>query len=151
MNNCIGRGNLKHFILFLVYVWISTAYALIVFVVNYFLCHNQEECSFSYGLVALVRIMTFLCILAFCFTSNMILSVSWLMTTGLGTIDRMKREYHANGGKTVHTPIPLKDVFGIQHRYTWFLPIDPVFEDYDRVMGYSMIPRLIREKKLDSI
>ena len=45
-------------------------------------------------------------------------------------------------------PIPWKDVFGIDRHYTWFLPIDPVFEDYDKVMEYSTVPRLQREKKL---
>eukprot|EP00591_Stephanopyxis_turris_P018300 CAMPEP_0195537230 /NCGR_PEP_ID=MMETSP0794_2-20130614/47571_1 /TAXON_ID=515487 /ORGANISM="Stephanopyxis turris, Strain CCMP 815" /LENGTH=75 /DNA_ID=CAMNT_0040670895 /DNA_START=395 /DNA_END=622 /DNA_ORIENTATION=+ len=43
-------------------------------------------------------------------------------------------------------PILLKDVFGIQGYWTWFLPMDPVFEDFDHVMGYSTPQRLLREQ-----
>lgn len=149
MNNCVGRGNLKHFILFLVYVWLASAYALFLFAWNYFLC-NDEGCTFPDGLVQLVRIMTVICVGGLSFTSSMITSVFRLMETGLGTIDRIKREQsNLNNDISNDTPLPLKDIFGIQHQYTWFFPVDPVFDDYDRVMGYSTIPRLIREKKLD--
>jgi hypothetical protein len=150
MNNCIGRGNMKHFFLFLVYVWLASAYALSLFTLNYFLCNNNDECTFPDVLVTLVRIMTLLCMGAICFTSSMIMNVLWGMMTGLGTIDRMKREESQNYDIADEPPIHWKDVFGIQHYVTWFFPIDPVFEDYDRIMGYSTIPRLQREKKLDS-
>ena len=43
-------------------------------------------------------------------------------------------------------PIPLKDVFGIAGYHTWFLPIDPVFDDFDRVLGFSTPQRLLREQ-----
>ena len=82
---------MKHFILFLAYVWIASAYALFYFGMNYFLC-SDEECTFPNGLVTLVRIMTFLCIGALVFTSNMLMSVFWGITTGMGTIDRMKKQ-----------------------------------------------------------
>jgi hypothetical protein len=42
----------------------------------------------------------------------------------------------------------LKDIFGIAGYHTWIFPVDPVFEDYDRVMGYTMPPRLLREQQL---
>ena len=45
-------------------------------------------------------------------------------------------------------PIALKDVFGIAGYHTWLLPVDPVFEDYDRVMGFSTPQRLDREQKI---
>jgi hypothetical protein len=38
-------------------------------------------------------------------------------------------------------------VFGIAPLFTWFLPVDPIFEDYDRVMGYTMPQRLDRERQ----
>lgn len=44
-------------------------------------------------------------------------------------------------------PIPLKDVFGIAGYHTWPFPVDPVFDNYDRVMGYSMPQRLLREQQ----
>lgn len=73
MNNCIGCANHKHFLLFLIYVWTASAYALIVFSINYFFC-SSEECTFSPVLVHLVRLMTFLCVGALLFTTNMLMN-----------------------------------------------------------------------------
>lgn len=72
MNNCIGTGNLKHFILFLSYTWTGSVLALILFSVNYFGCNN-ENCEFSGVEVQLVRVMTWLCIGALLFTSSMLM------------------------------------------------------------------------------
>lgn len=69
--------------------------------------------------------------------------------TGVGTIDRLKKKANNTNDDGVEETIPLKDVFGIQGYWTWLLPIDPVFEDYDSVMGYSLPPRLMREKNRD--
>lgn len=145
MNNCIGVGNMKHFLLFLVYVWVASTYGLILFGVNYFFC-NSEECIFPYGLVALVRLMTVLCIGAVVFTSNMITSVFWGVMTGMGTIDRMKKQEANTFEESDEPPIPWTDVFGIGSYFTWVLPVDPLFDDYDRVMGYATVDRLEREK-----
>lgn len=38
-------------------------------------------------------------------------------------------------------------VFGIGPIYTWPFPVDPIFEDFDRVMGYTMPQRLDRERQ----
>ena len=42
MNNCVGAGNLKFFILFLIYTWIVNVYVLILLGYNYFLCATEE-------------------------------------------------------------------------------------------------------------
>lgn len=63
------------------------------------------------------------------------------MMTGLGTIDRIKSKDDLRDD----APLPLEDVFGIGLRITWLLPTDPLFADYDRVLGYSMPQRLLRE------
>eukprot|EP00548_Thalassiothrix_antarctica_P010347 CAMPEP_0194162050 /NCGR_PEP_ID=MMETSP0152-20130528/79289_1 /TAXON_ID=1049557 /ORGANISM="Thalassiothrix antarctica, Strain L6-D1" /LENGTH=79 /DNA_ID=CAMNT_0038871919 /DNA_START=801 /DNA_END=1040 /DNA_ORIENTATION=- len=44
--------------------------------------------------------------------------------------------------------IPMKNIFGVGPLYTWFLPIDPIFEDYDKVLGYSTPQRLLREQMM---
>jgi hypothetical protein len=68
------------------------------------------------------------------------------LMTGIGTIDRLKKKAMDTMLQSEEEPIPLKDVFGIAGYHTWFLPIDPVFEDYDRVMGFSTPQRLLREQ-----
>jgi len=66
--------------------------------------------------------------------------------TGIGTIDRLKKKAMDTMLMSEEEPIQLKDVFGIAGYHTWLLPIDPVFDDYDRVMGYSTPQRLLREQ-----
>ena len=148
MNNCVGAGNFKHFILFLVYTWTGCAYALIIFAGNYFFC-DSDDCVFSLVLVQLVRAMTLLCIMTLLFTSSMLMNVTYGIMTGVGTIDRLKKKASDTLSLSDEEPIPLTDIFGIQGYWTWPLPIDPLFEDYDKVMRYSLPQRLLREQARD--
>ena len=50
--------------------------------------------------------------------------------------------------ESIEEPVPLIDIFGIGPWWTWPLPIDPLFEDYDVVMGFSTPQRLLREQIL---
>ena len=68
--------------------------------------------------------------------------------TGIGTIDRLKKKATNTMNQSDEEPIPLKDVFGIAGYHTWPFPVDPVFDDYDRVVGYSSPQRLVREQQL---
>ena len=68
--------------------------------------------------------------------------------TGIGTIDRLKKKATNTMSQSDEEPIKLTDVFGIGGLWTWVLPMDPVFEDHDRVMGYTMPQRLDRERQL---
>lgn len=175
MNNCVGAGNFskwvlggmfrintrfltfsfdmsylpprtEHFILFLIYTWIGCTFALIIFALNYFFCDN-EDCMFSPILIHLVRIMTFLCLATLLFVSSMLMNVTYGIMTGIGTIDRLKKKASGTLHDSLDDPIKLKEVFGIQGYWTWALPMDPIFEDHDRVMGYSTPQRLQREQQ----
>ena len=101
---------------------------------------------FSDILILLVRVMTVLAVGTLVFVSSMLLNVIYGIMTGIGTIDRLKKKANGTLFESADEPVPLKDVFGIQGYWTWFLPIDPVFEDYDKVMGYSIPQRLMRER-----
>lgn len=101
---------------------------------------------FPVVLTQLVRFMTFLSVGAFLFTSSMLMNVVYGIMTGIGTIDRMKKKAAGTFADSEEDSIPLVDVFGIGPYYTWLLPIDPMFPDFDQVMGYSTPQRLLREQ-----
>lgn len=103
---------------------------------------------FNSIVVHLVRVMTLLCIGAFLFTSSMLMNVCYGLMTGIGTIDRLKKKATNTMAQSDEEPIPLKDVFGIAGYHTWLFPVDPVFDDYDQVMGFTLPQRLLREQQL---
>lgn len=149
MNNCVGAGNLKHFLLFLVYTWICSVYALTLLWWNYFFCAD-ESCVFQIVLLQLVRLMTLLGVGTFLFTSSMLMNVVYGIMTGVGTIDRLKKKASGTLNDSEEEPIALSHVFGIGPLWQWILPVDPIFHDYDVVMGYSTPQRLLREQMRES-
>ena len=97
-------------------------------------------------LTQLVRFMTVLAIGALLFTSSMLMNVIYGIMTGIGTIDRLKKKASQTIMESEEEPIPLVHIFGMNPYYTWILPIDPIFPNYDTVMGYSTPQRLLREQ-----
>jgi hypothetical protein len=77
----------------------------------------------------------------------MLMNVCYGLMTGIGTIDRLKKKATNTMSHSDEEPILLIDVFGIAGYHTWPFPVDPVFDDYDRVMGFSNPQRLIREQQ----
>ena len=149
MNNCVGAGNLKFFALFLLYTWLGSGMALTLFLANYFFC-NSEQCEFTMLEMQLVRVMSLVCLGAWLFTSSMLMSVIYGILTGVGTIDRLKKKATNTWHLSDEEPLPLADVVGSGPIWTWFLPVDPFFPDYDRVMGYATMQRLLREQSMEA-
>jgi hypothetical protein len=142
----------------------SSSLALVIFAWSYFLCSTDASStcitSPSLVLVNLIRAMTVIAVGALIFTTSMVASITLGITTGLGTIDRMKIKATQNIGDTpqkasplsweaAEDPIPLNHVFGDQGYWTWWLPIDPIWDNYERVVGYATRDRLNREQLLD--
>ncbi|KAL7565534.1 hypothetical protein ACA910_003813 [Epithemia clementina (nom. ined.)] len=147
MNNCVGAGNLKHFTLFLLYTWLGSGMALTIFLANYFFC-NSERCEFTILEIQMVRLMSLVCTGAWLFTSSMLMSVIYGIITGVGTIDRLKKKATNTWHLSDEESLPLSDVVGSGPVWTWLLPVDPFFPDYDRVMGYATMQRLLREQSM---
>ena len=78
------------------------------------------------------------------------MNVTYGIITGIGTIDRLKKKATGTIFESEEEPLKLKDIFGIQGYWTWAFPIDPIFEDYDKIMGYSIPQRLQREQERDA-
>ena len=78
----------------------------------------------------------------------MLMNVTYGLMTGIGTIDRLKKKATNTMSQSDEEPISLIDVFGVAGYHTWPFPVDPVFESYDRVMGYTMPQRLARDQQL---
>ena len=121
--------------------------ALLLFTANYFFC-SSEDCEFDVVEMQLVRAMSLLCLGALFFTTSMLISVLYAVLTGVGTIDRLKRKATDTWNSSTDEPIPLTDIFGIAGYWTWWLPMDPVFDDYDRVMGFATLQRLLRQNEM---
>jgi hypothetical protein len=67
----------------------------------------------------------------------MLKNVCYGIMMGVGTIDQLKKKATNTVHHSNEETIPLQHVFGIAGFHTWPFPMDPVFEDYDQVMGYS--------------
>ena len=42
---------------------------------------------------------------------------------------------------------PLTRIFGIGPMVLWWLPIDPLFDSYDQVMGYATAQQILRAQR----
>ena len=136
MNNAIGAKNQKNFFLFLIYTDIAAIYMYVILALHMidcgaFACFNGVELN-------LVRVLIFVLLFAILFTSSMILNQIYGLSTGLGTIDRMKLK---SDDPEEGTPVPFEHVFG-SYILAWFLPLDPIFEDEDEVYKYCVKPGL---------
>lgn len=146
MNNCVGTGNLKFFLLFLIYTWTTCAIALGTFGWNYFFCLGSS-CEFQGIELWLVRVVTLLGIGVWLFTTSMLMNVIYGIVTGIGTIDRLKFKTTNAWEECDKQSVPLTEIFGIGPYWTWVLPIDPLWHDHDEVLGYVTRQRLLRQYK----
>lgn len=149
MNNCIGAGNLKHFILFLCYTWTAAITALLIFTMDYFFCVS-ESCVFTPMTMQLVRVMTVIGVFALFFVTSMLINVLYGIMTGIGTIDRLQKRAEGKLDISDNEPIKLIDIFGIGSYFSWFFPVDPLFDDYDRIFGYVTPQRILRQQQRDN-
>lgn len=129
MNNAIGAGNQKNFILFLVYTDVTSIFMYTVLAIHLI----DDNLAFSGASLAMARGLIFVLLFAILFTSSMIANQLYGIVTGLGTIDRMKLKGDEKG---YGTTIPWSHVFG-ETWPPWVLPINPHYPNPDKVFRYK--------------
>ncbi|KAG9413899.1 hypothetical protein AC1031_013110 [Aphanomyces cochlioides] len=132
VNNCVGLGNHKFFLLFIFYVFLISAYALCLVFARY--AHCIEETCASNGLMHIVC-LCMEAILFGLFTLCMMCDQYSVITTGTTQIDRLK-------GETIES-LGIREVFGgttTRIALHWFLPINIWFPESikDQLLGYAL-------------
>jgi hypothetical protein len=127
----IGAANMKHFVLFLTYTWISTILTLI------------ESVYLEYLIGLLFSIF------GFSFVTYILSHTITSIRTGLGAIDRLQQlgkpppqnyQHHQRPGPPSRRGMfILTEVFGNNY-WSWWLPVDPRFRDPEKIFGYVTTP-----------
>ena len=108
MNNAIGAGNQKNFILFLVYTDLASLYMYTIVAVHLV----DDDIAFTGTGLVLARVLIFVLLFAILFTSSMIANQCYGIITGLGTIDRMKLRLDEDSHSVRGYTVPWRHVFG---------------------------------------
>lgn len=151
MNNCVGAGNQKQFLLFLFYSLATSGYALGLVMYHYITCLAEPVCDDYSTLTAnLVRALLVIACAATLFTLSMLMNQFHGIITGMGTVDRMQRrrkEGRVRGRPEDFTPVRWEDIFGCGNRMTWFFPTNPKFrtQQRQRIMGFREPPAARRQ------
>ena len=142
MNNCVGIGNQKYFILFLFYTLFTTGYAIGLVLYHFVQCMADEYCDDYSTLTAnLIRAVLVLSCAAMIFTLSMLMNQFHGVITGLGTVDRMQRrrkEGRIRGTPEDYSPMRWEDIFGDGNKLMWLLPTDPPFckSQREKIVGF---------------
>ncbi|KAE9020093.1 hypothetical protein PF011_g5567 [Phytophthora fragariae] len=137
VNNCVGLGNHKFFLLFIFYVFVLSTYALTLVFFRYAKCIN-ESCP-TYGAIRVVCLILE-AVLFGLFTMCMMCDQYSVITTGTTQIDRLKGEAADSLG--------LREVFGgpdFKFSLHWLLPVNIWFPTSvkNQVLGYVLEQELI--------
>jgi hypothetical protein len=132
MNNAIGAGNQKNFILFLVYTNITSLFMYVVVATN--MIEDTAGEGFSGTGLEMSRGLIFVLLFSILFTTSMIANQVYGIVCGLGTIDRMKLKGDEVGNGVT---IPWKHVFGDDWGVACFLPVDAYISRLDKVFRYK--------------
>lgn len=132
VNNCVGLGNHKFFLLFIFYVFLLSLYGLVLVCLRYAKCMSVS-CPTNGAIRVVLLVLE--AVLFGLFTLCMMCDQYSVITTGTTQIDRLKGEVSENLG--------IREVFGgSSSRFSiyWLLPVNIWFPSSvkDQLLGYVL-------------
>lgn len=138
VNNCVGIGNHKLFLLFIFWVNIVCCYAIILIIFRFFSCMSADTQCLSAWEVIHILCLLVESILCGLFTICMLGDQASVVATNYTQIDRLKNSHH-------ELQVDINEVFGcssdVKFQFDWLLPIPVTFSDglRDKILGYRLI------------
>lgn len=130
VNNCVGYYNQKHFLLFLIYVFIGSFHALYLISKQCYDCFNNNCFMFQESGTLLISGMSMFLALLFCiFVVVMMWDQVTCIIENMSTIDKLQRKRAISEGKKV--------VEEAKHSRTWWQNICEVMTGRDD-QGFSL-------------
>lgn len=140
MNNCVGIGNQKLFLLFIFYTAVVCAYSLVLVISRFAACAFSnltcnDEVHFLMILILFLESLLFL-MFTLCMLGDQLSS----MKSNQTSIDRLKNQKH-------DIRVDINEVCGspleINFHWRWLIPVAVSFSETleDRIMGYRMSPK----------
>jgi hypothetical protein len=139
VNNCVGVGNHKLFLLFVFWVFVTSAYSLLLVLGKYVSCLSRNtKCvsspSISFHTIALVICSILFGLFTLCMLGDQLSAISSSQTA----IDRLKNTKHKYQSE-------VNEVCGsarhVRCHHTWFIPYAVKFPEgnlRDKILGYRL-------------
>lgn len=139
VNNCIGVGNHKLFLLFIFWVCVVCFYALVLIVAKYIACYFDLNACGSANDNIFIIVLLVESVLFGLFTLCMMGDQSAVVSTNQTQIDRLKNTHHV-------TKVRFNEVFGcpddVKFRFDWLVPTPVHFPDVstrEQILGFRQL------------
>lgn len=138
VNNCVGLGNQKMFILFLLYIFVTSVYALLLLIFMFFSCTlDPHSCNVSRSDSLVVVFLLVEALLFGLFTLCMMFDQYSVIASHQTKIDRLKGHKH-------EAVEDFNEVFGssnkVRFSWEWLFPTPVQFPEdcRARIFGYTL-------------
>ncbi|KAM6967402.1 palmitoyltransferase ZDHHC3-like isoform 2-T2 [Aplochiton taeniatus] len=141
VNNCVGENNQKYFVLFTMYIALTSLHALVMVVFHFLYCFEDDwtKCS-SFSPPVTVILLILLCfeaLLFLIFTSVMFGTQVHSICTDETGIEQLKKEERRWAKKTKW--MNMRAVFGHPFSIFWFSPFSRARPDHGKAESYQYV------------